>query len=463
MDLQFIVENIEAMASIFSFDVLPDGSFSEIRIMAVNKPFSGLFALNPNAPEFTPGMPYRYFFQDVNFEAFCYKCGSTREALYSYVNAHGAWLSGLYIPIMSDKEGTCYCCYIIKFTPELRSEEMTQRSAEVSNAVLNISIKLHQKQDFIKSMSETVSDIKKVCNSEKCSIVLVDKNDQSCSFINENGEHEDYLRELASGMDRTPYEMATAWENVLAGTDCLLLDDFSIIKERDIKWYNSLQEKNIKSIVLFAIRFNEELVGFIWAANFAIEDMIKIKETLELTSYFIGAIIANHQLLGKLEVMSMNDMLTEVSNRNAMNKRVDQLIKGGSDKPSAMGVVFADLNGLKIVNDEQGHNAGDKLLRKAGLLLKTVFGDYEIYRAGGDEFVVLCPDIPESELINKTAEFKKLSDNTAGVSFAIGFGHFTGDYDIVQAMQIADERMYIDKEEYYRLNPDKKRRHDNNV
>ena len=50
---------------------------------------------------------------------------------------------------------------------------------------------------------------------------------------------------------------------------------------------------------------------------------------------------------------------------------------------------------LKNVNDDEGHDAGDKLLIRASALLKLAFGDYEIYRAGGDEFFIFCPDISE--------------------------------------------------------------------
>lgn len=457
MDIQGFVDSIEAMASVYAFDTLPDGSFSEIRLMAVNKGFAGLFTLNPNAPEFKPGMPYKYFFHDVNFESFCYRCASTKEPLYSYVNAHGAWLSGLYFPVAVEEKNTVYCCYILKFTKEIESDEMAKRPADISNAVLNISIKLHKSQDFYRSMAETAGEIRKLCGSEKCSIVLVDKSEKSCTFINEDGENREYLESLADSMSRTPYEMAMAWENDLAGSDCLLLDDLSIVKERDRQWYESLISRDISSIVLYAVKFNEDLVGFIWSANFDVNNMLRIKETLELTTFFIGAIIANRQLLGKLEVMSMVDMLTGVKNRNAMNKRVDGLMQNKTAYPDEMGVVFVDINGLKVVNDEQGHDAGDKLLKKAAALLKIAFEDHEIYRAGGDEFVIFCPNITASKLEHLIVELKQLAADTHDVSFAVGSDIFEREYDICRSMQLADERMYNDKKEYYRLHPDKKR------
>ena len=143
---------------------------------------------------------------------------------------------------------------------------------------------------------------------------------------------------------------------------------------------------------------------------------------------------------------------------HAMNDRVDKLVSGEEPLPAKMGVAFADLNGLKTVNDDEGHDAGDKLLTRAASLLKLAFGDYEIYRAGGDEFVIVCPDISEEKLGEMVQQLRTMADSTPDVSFAVGTAYLTGDYSIIKAMQNADECMYKDKEEYYRLHPEKDRR-----
>ena len=292
--LQDFVENINAMASVYSFDILPDGSYGNIKLVALNRHFLGLTKRNPDAPPFRPGISYKYYFNNSNFESFCYKCATENEALYSYVNTYGIWLSGFYLPVESDSKDRAYCCYILKYSKEVDSDEMSKRTAEVSSAVLNMSIKLHKNRDFIKSISEVSKDIRKICCSEKCSVVLVDSVEKKCSFINETGEHEKYMRQIAEDMNCTPYEMAMVWEKSLRGTDCFLFDDISKIKKYDIEWYNSLCKNGVQSLVLYAVRFNNELVGFIWSANFNASDMMRIKETLEATSFFIGSVIANH-------------------------------------------------------------------------------------------------------------------------------------------------------------------------
>ena len=472
MDFQSWISNIEGMSGIYSFDILPDGSFSEIRLMGVNKQNEGIVTRRPDSPEFYPGIPYREYWYDINFENFVYKCGSTNQPLYSYVNAHGFWLKGFYIPITEPgtisaevnaqaepgKKRTVNCLYILTYSPVFESDSMSQHDTDISSTVMNITLKLHETPDFHKAMSAAIAEIKKFCEAQNCSLYTVDINSHHCNFINENGVQREYLETFAAEMGRTPYEVAEAWEKDLADSDCLLLDDLGVVQERDPVWYKSLCDNGINNIILYAVRFNQTLVGFIWVANFDVSKMMKIKETLELTTFLIAAVIANHQLVSRLEIMSTVDSLTQVFSRNAMNERVDKLVSGEEKLPSAMGVVFADLNGLKTVNDVDGHDAGDRLLSKASSMLKIAFGDYEIYRAGGDEFVVLCTDVTAGQLEQHSKQLRTIMESTPDVSFAVGTEYVTGEYDICMAMRAADERMYKDKEEYYRNHPDKDRR-----
>ena len=469
MDYQSWIEGINGLASLYSFDILADGSFSEIRLMAVNKQNTGMLLMNPNAPEFYPGIPYRTYWMDLNFESYVYKSASTSQPLYSYVNARGVWLKGFYMPIddiwdddasVEKPEGSrrVYCLYVITYSEHVETDSMAHRSPEVANAVLDIGIKLHENEDYYKSMAAAVGKIKEICNAKLCSVYTVDKNKKECRFINENGVQKEFMEALAAEMGRTPYELAEAWEKDLALSDCLLLDNLSVIEERDPEWYASMCKHGLKNIILFAIRYKQTMVGYIWAANYDTDKIDTIKETLELSTFILAAVIENHQLFARLEVRSTMDALTEVGNRNAMDDTVDKYTKGTVKLPESMGIVFADLNGLKRVNDEEGHDEGDKLLVRAAGLLKIVFGDDQIYRAGGDEFVVFCSDVSEEKMKEQVAQLKAMAENTADVSFAVGSVYCVGEYDINAAIQEADERMYQDKKEYYRTHPQKDRR-----
>ena len=263
---------------------------------------------------------------------------------------------------------------------------------------MQLSVKLSKMNDSEMAVAEGIREINKICGSEYCALFTVNKSEQQCKLYSDKGEQPELLKTLTSSIGRTPYETALAWENDLEGTDCLLLDDLSIIKERDPVWYKSMVGYGIKNMILTAIRYDHKLVGFIWATNFDTNKTMEIKETLELTTFMLGASISHHHLVSKLEIMSRTDSLTQLLNRNAMNERIDKLKTDKGERPEVLGVAFADLNGLKAVNDRSGHDAGDRLLQNAAALLKVAFGDYEIYRSGGDEFVVLCPGITSQQL-----------------------------------------------------------------
>ena len=469
MDYQSWIESFNVHASLYSFDILEDGSYGEIRLMAFNKLSEGMIHMNPNAPEFYPGIPYRNFWMDLNFESFLYKAAATAQPLYSYVNARGVWLKGFYLPVAdiwndpqfkNKAEGskTVYCLYIISFSEQVETEAMNKRAPEIANAVLDIGIKLHETQDYYQSMASAAKQIREFCEAELCSLYTVDKNTRECCFINENGVQEQFLKAFAAGMGRTPYEVAEAWEKDLALSDCLLLEDLSVIEERDPAWYKSMYDYGVRNIILFSIRYNQKLVGYIWVANYHFDKMEQIKETLELSTFLLAAVIENHQLMSRLEVKSTVDALTQVGNRNAMDEYLEEFENNDSVRPKSMGVVFADLNGLKRVNDEKGHDAGDSLLIRAVSLLKIAFSDNQIYRVGGDEFVILCANITEEKMNEQVSQLKGMADNTNDVSFAVGSCFCKGSYDINNAIQEADERMYIDKKEYYATHPEMDRR-----
>ena len=78
-----------------------------------------------------------------------------------------------------------------------------------------------------------------------------------------------------------------------------------------------------------------------------------------------------------------------------------------------------------------------------------------IFRAGGDEFVVILTGITEDELQNKAESLEKAIEKYDGLSFAVGTAYEKGAADVRAALHTADERMYVDKKRYYDMHPEK--------
>lgn len=116
-------------------------------------------------------------------------------------------------------------------------------------------------------------------------------------------------------------------------------------------------------------------------------------------------------------------------------------------------VVSVDMNGLKILNDTKGHEAGDEGLKEIGKCLEDVAGRrITAYRIGGDEFTLLFIRQDETVVRDTTERLKTLTGEK-GYSISVGYAMRNGRDDLVADMlRRSDERMYADKAEYYRQN-----------
>ncbi len=154
----------------------------------------------------------------------------------------------------------------------------------------------------------------------------------------------------------------------------------------------------------------------------------------------------------RLERLSMNDHLTGVMNRSGLNNVLSHQYRN-----RALAVIAADINGLKQVNDQEGHEAGDRLIISVATCLSTVFGKKHVFRMGGDEFIVIQYDHTEDECIESISQLRSLMAKN-NVSASLGYAYtpcYNTDYSSLQS--VADKNMYEDKERYYRESGKKRR------
>ena len=99
------------------------------------------------------------------------------------------------------------------------------------------------------------------------------------------------------------------------------------------------------------------------------------------------------------------DDLTGLYNRRRMLELLDSAITEATQLRQCVGLLFIDLNGFKGVNDEYGHAAGDKILIAAAMRIaaRVRTGDF-VCRYGGDEFVVILPNVPDASAVSRVAD-----------------------------------------------------------
>ena len=99
------------------------------------------------------------------------------------------------------------------------------------------------------------------------------------------------------------------------------------------------------------------------------------------------------------------DDLTGLYNRRRMLELLDSAVSEAAQLRQCVGLLFIDLNGFKGVNDEYGHAAGDKILIAAAMRItaRVRTGDF-VCRYGGDEFVVILPNVPDAAAVTRVAD-----------------------------------------------------------
>ena len=162
------------------------------------------------------------------------------------------------------------------------------------------------------------------------------------------------------------------------------------------------------------------------------------------------------------------DALTGVGNKTAYLdavKQLDEDIKKGSAKFS---IAIFDINGLKNINDNYGHEYGDLALIDEATIMIRVFGKDNIYRVGGDEFIVVIQTDSADEMDMLFKEADKVIEEESRIqkpyqtplSLSKGYAVYDKEKDAEyrEVFKRADENMYRDKDAYYERFPEKHRR-----
>lgn len=145
-----------------------------------------------------------------------------------------------------------------------------------------------------------------------------------------------------------------------------------------------------------------------------------------------------------LQRMSYEDTLTGLFNRNKFNELMaDPLAWPGEHR----GVACFDLNGLKEINDWQGHSAGDGLLRRAAEHIRKAFGE-KVYRTGGDEFVVVDETLDEEAFRLAVAAVRTGMEQDE-IRCSVGFSWRSVPCSLREQFDEADFLMYQEKRRFY--------------
>ena len=170
------------------------------------------------------------------------------------------------------------------------------------------------------------------------------------------------------------------------------------------------------------------------------------KEYAQLFCATIAISIFVYYVFTILQV-TKKDPLTGLLNRQAYYADIS------SEPEEITALVSIDMNGLKTINDTEGHTAGDKAISTiAACFLRATKRKQRVYRVGGDEFVIVCRQVSEEDVISLAKRIHELVDAT-DYTCSVGYSYSSDrKKSIDQLLSESDANMYAEKQLYYQEN-----------
>ncbi len=211
-----------------------------------------------------------------------------------------------------------------------------------------------------------------------------------------------------------------------------------IEQEKGHENYELFKGRNVTRLLAVPIFKGKEITGFVSVDN--PKESYDDETILSSIQFFISNSLATKEHQDQLRFMSYRDELTSMYNRNKYIRVLDayrhQLLEN-------VGAVYLDLNGLKTINDREGHEAGDALICAAARTICEVYPE-NAYRIGGDEFVVLVLNMEEAVFKEKICALRdKIRKQNISISMGILWKERCEDLDGL--LKEADRRMYEEK------------------
>jgi len=236
-----------------------------------------------------------------------------------------------------------------------------------------------------------------------------------------------------------------------------VIDTKKVLFIKDTKKNSLWNQKHSlsKSWLGIPIMVKNEIIGVLnvdWFQQVKVSPFEK-----ELINYFledVDRVLKTVFSLNELFLSSDLDILTQAYNRKALEKYISQHKSDSSKKA----VIFLDYDNFKKINDNFGHTVGDQALKVLTKRIQnSIKSDDLIFRYGGDEFVIIINEITENNSIDiiiqriKSTVKTPITFNDILIISSISTGYCLVPKeapDIEKAIEIADKRMYLEKERY---------------
>jgi diguanylate cyclase (GGDEF)-like protein len=373
--------------------------------------------------------------RDEDWLKYSYQAAMLRQStiVRTYNSDFDKWFEFWAVPVY--QKG--FCAFIIHDVTVAKKDEDDKILKRNSNNLVIGCAKELSSAEFGKGIKKVLKILGESIEADR--VFIIETQDKEIKAMHEwiNGTSSSTL---PSKKDFENNDFITMWNSQLKGKDLVVINDTHEIQKVNDIVYKAVLAGRIQRYIVAKVRDKDDVIGYLVADNYANDLPLNVAEVIASAAIFISYEIRNRKLTSEMMYLGSHDALTGLGNRYALNQTLG-LLAGMS---VSVGVCYVDINGLKTVNDEKGHEAGDEMIKQAANAFGSVFKKKYCYRIGGDEFIAIIPEIEEekfNELVKKMRNKK--------VDMAIGSVWSKNSGEINKAIQQADEAMYDDKTDYY--------------
>ena len=326
----------------------------------------------------------------------------------------------------------------------LEMYQLLKKKAEVEERLsismtLNQSVKaLSANVDTDAAINELLGIINAYFDADRCYIFETIRDGKA---LKNTYEHvREGVNAQIENLQDVPIDVISIWMASFEKNEAYFMS--TLDQEKGSASYNMLQEQQVDRLLAVPLKKQDEIIGFLGVDN--PRNHYNDPTLLSSIQYFIINSVERKERQQLLETLSYRDMLTGLYNRN----KYIQVLEANEGKIlHDVGVAYMDLNGLKKMNDEKGHEAGDELIRAAADALTDVFPG-QTFRVGGDEFVIAQEGISENAFTEKIDQLRE-NMKRREVSVSVGHQWAAEERDIEEMLKRADHRMYEEKKKYH--------------
>lgn len=215
------------------------------------------------------------------------------------------------------------------------------------------------------------------------------------------------------------------------------------LSSTNLKFFKFLKLHKIREISIATVTNKENQISIIGAVNPA--KSVSARLLAENIAVCFSIALYNKKYLNITERAATTDSLTGVLNR-VVYKR--DLLEFDRERPNDFSCVYIDVNELHLRNNKYGHAAGDEMLVFIANTLKEVFYGHNVYRMGGDEFLVFAKNV-DADSIKKGIELLMQRIEPMEYNVAIGMSYRGQNMNTEEMVREAEVRMYEAKAQYY--------------